>query len=104
MVNFFYLQFNVAKPSDDVTSPQREDQPLVTSGVPNYGVNDLSPSPSVLTTPSSRFQVNNTRKISEDTERPPVNADADADADVVAARRDSFALLSLDGESTEVYI
>lgn len=97
-------RFNVAKLSDDVTSPQREDQPLVTSGVPNYGVNDLSPSPSILTTPPSRFQVNNTRTISEDTERPPVDADADADADVVAARRDSFALLSLDGESTEVYI
>lgn len=90
------MQFNVAKPSDDVTTPRTEDQPLVTTGVPNYGITDPSPPPSVLTTPPSRFQVNSPRKISQDAEQ------ARADADV--ARLDSFELLSLDGESTEVYI
>lgn len=94
VINLF-LQFNVAKHSNDVTS-QKEDQPLVAADVPNYGVTDPSPPPSILTAPASRFQVNTPRKISQDTEQ--VSEDADV------ARRDSFELLSLDGESTEVSI
>ncbi|KAJ7389949.1 hypothetical protein OS493_028418 [Desmophyllum pertusum] len=87
-------RFNVAKPSNDVISPQRatEDQPLVTSSVPNYGITDPSPPTSVQTTPSSRFKVNSPRKISEETETERSREDA--------AKPDSFQLLNLDGDST----
>ena len=77
-----------------------EDRPLVTSGVPNYGVTDPSPPPSVLTTPPSRFQVNTPSKCSENNTA--TSSDEDADPDAVG--RESFAVLSLDGESGEVYI
>ena len=77
-----------------------EDRPLVTSGVPNYGGTDPSPPPSVVTKPPSRFQVNTPSKCSEDNAR--TSSDEDADSD--ALRRESFAVLSLDGESGEVYI
>ena len=96
----FYFQFQVAKSSDDVISPKGEDRPLVTSGVPNYGVTDPSPPPSVLTTPPSRFQVNTPSKCSENNTA--TSSDEDADRDAVG--RESFAVLSLDGESGEVYI
>ena len=96
----FYFQFQVAKSSDDVISPKGEDRPLVTSGVPNYGVTDPSPPPSVLTTPPSRFQVNTPSKCSENN----TATSSDEDADPDAVRRESFAVLSLDGESGEVYI
>ena len=95
-----YFQFHVAKSSDDVSSPKGEDRPLVTSGVPNYGVTDPSPPPSVLTTPPSRFQVNTPSKCSENN----TATSSDEDADPDAVRRESFAVLSLDGESGEVYI
>ena len=68
----------------------------MTTEFPNYGVTDPSPPPSVLTTPPARFQVNSSRKISPDIEQ--------VRKDEGVARRDSFELLSLDGESTEVYI
>ena len=77
-----------------------EDRPLVTSGVPKYGVTDPSPPPSVVTEPPSRFQVNTPSKCSEDNAR--TSSDEDAHSD--ALRRESFAVLSLDGESGEVYI
>ena len=96
----FYFQCQVAKSSDDVISLMGEDRPLVTSGVPNYGVTDPSPPPSVVTKPPSRFQVNTPSKCSEDNAR--TSSDEDADPDAV--RRESFAVLSLDGESGEVYI
>ena len=95
-----YFQFHVAKSSDDASSPKGEDRPLVTSGVPNYGVTDPSPPPSVLTTPPSRFQVNTSSKCSENN----TATSSDEDADPDAVRRESFAVLSLDGESGEVYI
>ena len=92
----FYFQFQVAESSDDVISPKGEDRPLVTSGVPNYGVTDPSPPPSVLTTPPSRFQVNTPSKCSENNTATSSDEDADPDAVIV--------VLSLDGESGEVYI
>lgn len=55
-----------------------------------------SPHPSVLTTPPSRFQVNCPNKISRDGEEDREDEDV--------SRHDSFELLTLDGESTEVYI
>jgi len=85
-------RFNVAKPSNVQNS--REDQPLVNSSVPNYGVTDSSPPPSVQTTPSSRFKVNNPRTISKEAERD----------DEEESKPDAFQLLSLDGGSTEVFI
>jgi len=89
-------RFNVAKPSNDVVNPQkpREDQPLVTSSVPNYGVTDSSPPSSVQAKPSSRFKVNNPTTISQEAER---NGEEEG-------KPDAFQLLSLDGESTEVFI
>ena len=90
------MQFNIAKPSNEVVNPDkpREDQPLVTSGVPNYGVTEPSPPQSVQTTPSSRFKVKTSRKSSQQTDR----------EDEEETKPDSFELLTLDGDSTEVYI
>ena len=66
----------------------------MTSSVPNYGVTDSSPPPNVQTTPSSRFKVNNPTNISQEAER---NGEEEA-------KSDAFQLLSLDGDSTEVFI
>ena len=96
----FCFQFHVAKSSDDVSSPKGKDRPLVKSGVSNCGVTDPSPPPSVLTKPPSRFQVNTPSKCSQDNARTSPDEDADSDA----VKRESFAVLSLDGESSEAYI
>lgn len=89
-------RFDVAKPSIDVIKPQksREDQPLVGSSVPNYGVTNSSPPASVQVTPSSRFKVNNPKTIAQENERDGKEK----------AKPDGFQLLSLDGDSTEVFI
>ncbi|XP_078372341.1 uncharacterized protein LOC144656007 [Oculina patagonica] len=89
-------RFNVARPTNDVINAEkpREDQPLVTSGFPNYGVTDPSPPQSVQSTPSSRFKVNSPRKTSQQTVREGEEE----------TKPDSFQLLTLDGDSTEVFI
>lgn len=89
-------RFSLSKPSENVTSAQKENQPLVKTGIPNYGITDPSPPPSVSTTPSSRFQVKPLREISEDTKQPQAVEDATGN--------DSYELLSVDGESSEVFI
>lgn len=66
----------------------------MTSSVPNYGVTDSSPPSSVQAKPSSRFKVNNPTTISQEAER---NGEEEG-------KPDAFQLLSLDGESTEVFI
>ena len=66
----------------------------MTSSVPNYGVTDPSPPANVQITPSSRFKVNSPQKISEDTERESKDE----------AQPDAFQLLTVDGDSTEVFI
>lgn len=80
-------RFNVAKTSNNVNSSEREDKPLVTSSVPNYGVTDTSP-------PSSRFKVNSPQKISQEAGQQSEDE----------GEQDSFQLLTVDGDSTEVFI
>lgn len=81
------MQFNVAKTSNNVNSSEREDKPLVTSSVPNYGVMDTSP-------PSSRYKVNSPQKISQEAGQQSEDE----------GEQDSFQLLTVDGDSTEVFI
>ena len=87
LIIFFTLQFNVAKRSNSVIDSEREDKPLVSSNIPNYGLTDSSP-------PPSRFKVNSPQKISQETKQQSEDEE----------EPDSFQLLTVDGGSTEVYI
>lgn len=91
------LQFTLAKPSDHVNNSQKETQPLTKTEVPNYGVTDSSPPPSVEIFPSSRLQRKSSRESSQDTapEEPVAK---------VASENDSYGPLSIGGESAEVCI
>ncbi|XP_074625818.1 uncharacterized protein LOC141884033 isoform X2 [Acropora palmata] len=90
-------RFTLAKPSDHVNSSQKENQPLTKTEVPNYGVTDSPPPPSVESFPPSRLQRKSSRESSQDTapEEPVAK---------VASDNDSCGRLSIGGESAEVYI
>ncbi|XP_029214472.2 uncharacterized protein LOC114977797 isoform X3 [Acropora millepora] len=90
-------RFTLAKPSDHVNSSQKENQPLTKTEVPNYGVTDSSPPPNVEIFPPSRLQRKSSWESSQDT------APGQSLAKV-ASENDSYELLSIGGESAEVYI